>query len=800
MKHLVAVLLAVILGLASFPVYGQDLEPPSSVDVDVETFERWTPRNLDEMRVIENAATQVTKDFRKAVVAIKVRHPRGWSAGSGTLISSQGLIVTAAHVVGAVDTKCLVYLEDGSCYEARSLGITRYFDLALVQITNEVSDLPFADLGYSSKVGVGQWVVSMGHPLGPMHEPLRPPVIRTSRVRSVSNRVIEVDGPFVPGDSGGPTFNLKGQLIGVNVSIIVGVPGRNNCAPINNLRYNMGRLLAGELITDTTSAWEREFGELLTSGYELLSKWQWAQSKEYFDKAIAMDGIRSEGYYHRACMYFRWFSAVGDRGSDPDELMDHGLSDFEKAVELGFSDLKHILGDPDVNVARSTPRFRSALRMMQRRMGFAAYLGVRLQESDAGLVVSKLIPGSPAQQVGIEVGDYLVRLGAEPLKDLKHLRNLVGQHRAGDKVLFEIRRDEEILHFSVLMAARGAIVDELPDTDLRSGSSILDTAKSSASLLHKAVVTFFVDGRQAGYGPIIRSDGYLLGKYSEIGYAEIELMVRLADGSEHEAKIVARDEETDIALVKIQAAELSVVAFSGDSDTDNGSFALAIGPGAAPLALGSISVKRFYDMPNDERAFFGVAGRAPPASMLTELELEGGVLVVGFEAASPAAAQGVRIGDLITEINGVAVTSMGDVLDWVRRSVPKESKLALTIYREGEKKELEVRVGAHTRGFGWGRSFQATRIRGPYNGRCSGFGEVIHHDLVLPPSAMGSLLVDLDGNILGLNIARYDRCKTIAIPAYRVRFVVGMLFDALEREGEPENEDIEDDEDIEEDF
>ncbi len=788
MKHLVGILLAVILSVVAAPIYGQGTEVVSNTGV--EAFERWTPRNLDEMRAIENAATQVVKDVRQAVVAIMIRHPSGgWISGSGTLISPEGLIATAAHVVSRVNTRCLIYLADGSRYEGRSLGLSSYYDLALIQITSEVSDLPFATIGYSSKVGIGQWVVSMGHPLGPMIEPLRPPVVRTSRVRKVSQTEIVVDGSFAPGDSGGPTFNLQGQLIGVNVSIRIDDPLTNNCAPINNLRYNLERMISGEVITEVVSAWERDFEASLIQGYELASQQQWLQSKEYFDKAIAMDTARPEGYYHLACMYFRWFGALGDRDSDPDGSLDHGLSNFEKSVLLGFSDLKHILGDPDLNEVRNNPRFRKALRTIQRRMGFAAYLGVRLKEQNGQLIVTKLTLGSPAQRAGIKLGDQLVRLGPELLEDLAHLRNLVRQHRAGDVLLFGIRRGDDDLQMSIQMAARGAIVDRLADGDLRSGSAVLDAVKARRATLNKAMVAFFVDGSHVGYGPIVRSDGYILGKYSEIAREDSELMVRLADGSEHEAKILKWHEQTDIALVKIQAAELPVVAFSADSDTEDGSFALAIGHKTTPLELGSISVEHFYDLPNDERAFFGVAGRAPPASMLAELELENGVLVVGFDTSSPAASQGMLKGDLIVEINGVSIISMRDILELVRNATPNVSRFRMMLYRGGEKKQLRVTLGVHSRGFGWGNSYQAKRIRGPYNSRCAGFGEVIQHDLVLHPTEMGSLLVDLDGKILGLNIARYDRSKTLAIPARHVRVALRMMFAALEREREPEPED-----------
>ena len=789
MKHLVSILLALVLSLLAVPAHGQDSELSPT---NVEAFERWTPRTLEEMRAVEAASLEVVKNVRQTVVAIRIRSASGgWISGSGTIISENGLIATAAHVVGKVGTKCLVYLADGSRYDGKSLGLSHAYDLALIQITNDVTDLPFASIGHSSKVGVGQWVVSMGHPLGPMFEPLRPPVIRTSRVREVSATQMVIDGSFAPGDSGGPTFNLRGQLIGVNVSIRIGDPYRNNCAPINNLRYNLERLARGEALTEYKNAWEREFDSLLVQGYKLAGLKKWEESRERFNKAIALDMGRPEGYYHLACLYFRWYGAVGDRDSDPD-LLDLGLSQFEMSVLLGFSDLKHILSDPDVNKVRNQPRFRKALRTLQRRMGFRAYLGVRVVEQEGKLIVTKLTTNSPAQRAGLRLGDQLLQIGDMPILDFKQFRESIQSGRAGDVILLTVRRGSENLVMSIQLAARGAILDSLPEPDLRSGVSILRQFKSQTKNLIDSMVVFLVDGKQVGYGPIVRSDGYLLGKHSEIGDEDVKLTVRLADGSEHEAKIVAWQQETDLALVKIQAAELSVVAFPSDSDTHDGSFALAVGAGELPLALGSISVEHFYDMPNEARAFLGIAGRGPPVSLLNELELKEGVLVVGFEGIAPAAMQGIRVGDLIVAIDGSSIASMEDILLMVRNAVPKETKFVITLYREGEKKELEVTVGVHTRGFGWGNSMTAIRIRGPFNQRCAGFGEVIHHDLVLAPSQMGSLLLDIDGAILGINIARYGRCKTLAIPADRVRRIIDDMFYAIEQSEEGESDSGED--------
>lgn len=778
MKHLVSILLALMLGLAAAPLYGQD----RVVADGVESFERWTPRNSEELRTLELAATQVVQDVRQTVVAIRIPQPgNGYISGSGTLISAKGLIVTAAHVVSEKDKKCLVYLADGSRYEGISLGLSHSYDLALVQITDPVDNLPHARMGYSSKVGVGQWVVSMGHPLGLIIEPLRPPVIRTSRVREMYRTKMVVDGSFAPGDSGGPTFNLRGELIGVNVSIEIGNSKVNNCAPIDNMRYNLQRFLAGEVFNETQTKWDADFGKKLSDAYKLAGQEKWEESRIKFQEAIEMDGARPEGYYHMACLMFRWYGAIGDRGDDPDPaLLDEGLDNFEKAALLGFDDLKHILSDPDVNGVRTNSRFRQALRIIQRRMDFPAYLGVRVNQEEDKLIVTKVTINSPADVAGILVGDQIVQLEDDTLHELAQLRDAVATYRAGDFVQMTLSRGGVSQVVTIQMAARGDILDALPDDKLRGGQLMVDLWESKSRKYGLAMVSFMFKDKLLGYGPIVRSDGYILGKYSEIGDKE-ELHVRLPDGSLHEANIVAYIQVADLALIKIEASELPVIHFE-NVELSDGALAAVMATGSKPFAAGSISVKDFYDLRNEQRAFFGVAGHSASQEVLDELGVEGGVSVVGFHRASPAARQGLKSGDIIVELDGVAISNMKQILDIVRDSTPNESVLKLVVYRDKEKKELAIKVGAHMWGQGWGNSMHYLMIRGPFNTRCAGFGQVIHHDVVIGPSETGSLLLDSSGRVVGINIARYDRSKTLAIPSGRVAAMLAAMFEALEED------------------
>ena len=139
--------------------------------------------------------------------------------GSGFVISADGLIVTNAHVAGGAD-KITVAFDDGRELPATLKGIDEKTDLALLKV-DAGKDLPFVAFGDSSKVRVGDAVVAVGNPFG-----LGGTV--TAGIISATGREIgsgpyddflQVDAPINRGNSGGPTFNLKGEVVGVNSAI-----------------------------------------------------------------------------------------------------------------------------------------------------------------------------------------------------------------------------------------------------------------------------------------------------------------------------------------------------------------------------------------------------------------------------------------------------------------------------------------------------------------------------------------------------------------------------------------------------
>ena len=157
------------------------------------------------------------------------------SLGSGFIISSDGYILTNAHVVDDADT-VTVRLTDKREFKAKVIGADRRADVALIKI--KAHDLPKVVLGDPSKLKVGEWVVAIGSPFGFDNSVTAGIVSAKGRSLPGENYVpfIQTDAAVNPGNSGGPLFNMKGEVVGINSQIYTrsgGYMGLSFSIPIN---------------------------------------------------------------------------------------------------------------------------------------------------------------------------------------------------------------------------------------------------------------------------------------------------------------------------------------------------------------------------------------------------------------------------------------------------------------------------------------------------------------------------------------------------------------------------------------
>lgn len=144
--------------------------------------------------------------------------PPQQSLGSGFIISNDGYLLTNNHVVEGAE-QIIVRLSDRRELEAKVVGLDKRTDLALLKI--DAKNLPVVELGDSSKLKAGEWVLAIGSPFGFDHSVTAGIVSAVGRSLPNENYVpfIQTDVAINPGNSGGPLFNLEGKVVGINSQI-----------------------------------------------------------------------------------------------------------------------------------------------------------------------------------------------------------------------------------------------------------------------------------------------------------------------------------------------------------------------------------------------------------------------------------------------------------------------------------------------------------------------------------------------------------------------------------------------------
>lgn len=177
------------------------------------------------------------------------------SFGSGLIVSPDGHILTNEHVVRQAE-RIVITMTDGSKAEASVIGSDTMYDIALIKIDGK--NLPYAPLGDSDRLSIGEWVIAIGSPFGYLLEDSQPSVtvgvvsalhrdVKSSADAPVFQNMIQTDAAINPGNSGGPLVSSAGEVIGINTFILPteegNVSGMSFAIPVNTTKMITDELL-----------------------------------------------------------------------------------------------------------------------------------------------------------------------------------------------------------------------------------------------------------------------------------------------------------------------------------------------------------------------------------------------------------------------------------------------------------------------------------------------------------------------------------------------------------------------------
>jgi S1-C subfamily serine protease len=240
---------AILVGAGPFLYAGDDTVAAADAGALSAQLERIfsgeVPTSIDDLKAMQEHQRWLARKVIPCTVGVMV----GGAQGSGVIVSKDGYVLTAAHVVGQPGRPVRFTMPDGSAVMGTTLGVNRRIDAGLMKITGDeingqkVEEWPFLEMGSSTDLKPGQWCMATGHPGGPQRD--REPVVRFGRILEADENVIKTDCKLVGGDSGGPLFDVQGRVIAIH-SRIGGRLTDNLHVPVNTYREDWDRLAAGE--------------------------------------------------------------------------------------------------------------------------------------------------------------------------------------------------------------------------------------------------------------------------------------------------------------------------------------------------------------------------------------------------------------------------------------------------------------------------------------------------------------------------------------------------------------------------
>lgn len=272
--RLLARLLTAAAVLAAAPAVRGDTPPmPPPVDKDKtsttapsfvwETARVTSPDSVAELKALQTKVKQVYQKALPTTVALLLGGDSapGGSAGSGVIVSEDGLVLTAAHVIGRPREPVTFVLSDGRMLKGVTLGLNTRADSGMARITDappkdfagaKDGKWAFSEMGAGADLKKGQWIVSLGHPGGPKRD--RPPPVRTGRFLAyekagmgLRNDLLCTDATLVGGDSGGPLFDLDGKVVGIH-SEIGETLDENRHVPLEKFKEEWDRMARGDIL------------------------------------------------------------------------------------------------------------------------------------------------------------------------------------------------------------------------------------------------------------------------------------------------------------------------------------------------------------------------------------------------------------------------------------------------------------------------------------------------------------------------------------------------------------------------
>jgi len=363
------------------------------------------------------------------------------SLGSGFILSKDGYIMTNHHVVDGAD-EIIVRLSDKRELPAEIIGSDEFSDIALLKV--EAKNLPVVEIGNSSELRVGEWVLAIGSPFGFDHSATAGIVSAKGRNLPRASYVpfIQTDVAINPGNSGGPLFNLDGEVIGINSQIYSrtgGFMGLSFAIPVEVAMDVVEQLKDKGSVS---RGWLGVYIQEIT--YELAQSFNLDKPVGALVSQVIENSPAEKSNVHAGDVILSF------NGQDIRDSSD--LPPLVGRVPVGSKAKLIVLRDGkrktlDV-VIEELPSEDKPLAEEKRKPASSNKMGVDVVDLDAethnklgrGVLVKQVVRGSPAAQSGLRSGDILLQIDRKNVKNVADFRKKVANLPIGRMIPVLVHR------------------------------------------------------------------------------------------------------------------------------------------------------------------------------------------------------------------------------------------------------------------------------------------------------------------------------------------------------------------------
>ena len=366
-----------------------------------------------------------------------VRHGQG----SGFIISADGLILTNAHVVGEA-SEIIVKLTDRREFSAKVIGIDEISDIAVLRI--DAQNLPAVKIGDANKLKVGEWVVAIGSPFG--FENTVTSGIVSGKSRSLPDGryvpFIQTDVAVNPGNSGGPLFNMQGEVVGINSQIFSrtgGYMGLSFAIPVDVAINVKDQLVAhGSVTRGKIGVRIQEVDQTLANSFDLPQPQGALVGQVEPGSPADKAGIRSGDIIlgvdgHTLEQMAQLPAAIAAKRPGTNVRLDIWRNGSKQGIDVtvgGFDDAKAAAAKP----AAETKTGKLGLALRELTAEEKSQLN-----NDNGVFVESA--QGPAAVAGLRHGDVILAVGSTPVNSVEQLVEL--SKKAGKTIALLVQRDNQ---------------------------------------------------------------------------------------------------------------------------------------------------------------------------------------------------------------------------------------------------------------------------------------------------------------------------------------------------------------------